>query len=115
VLSCPDTVRRVTAELLAEIESFSDAPGLHDGWRGLIDFGERWTEDDADLAWPPGSATVPLGEPLVYGCEVTYPEPGSDSVRVRFNALDSLRPAVVAGARFTLRDGETARAHGRVK
>jgi hypothetical protein len=34
--------------------------------------GIRWTDDDVDLAWPPGSGAVPTGEPLVYGREAIY-------------------------------------------
>ena len=109
----PDTVRGMTAELLAQIEPVGEAAAPRDGWRGLIDFGEIWSEADADLAWPPGSGNVPVGEPLVYGCEVTYAE-ADERLRVRFMALDSLRPVMVLGARFTLRDGATARATGHI-
>ena len=104
----------MTAEFHGHVESIAVAAVLHDGWRGLIDFGEVWSEADADLAWPPGSGNVPLGEPLVYGCEVTNVEPDAKRVRVRLIALDSLRPMMVPGARFTLRDGATPRATGRI-
>ena len=102
------------AELLAQIEPVGEAVVLRDGWRGLIDFGETWSEADAGLAWPEGSVNVPVGEPLVYGCEITYAEAGTERVRVRFIALDWLRPVMVPGARFTLRDGAAPRATGHV-
>ena len=104
----------MTTELLARIEPVAEAVALRDGWRGLIDFGETWSEADAGLAWPPGSTNVPVGEPLVYGCEVTYAEASTERVRVRFIALDALRPVMVPGARFTLRDGATRRATGQI-
>ena len=85
---------------------------IHDGWRRIIDFGERWTEDDRDLAWPPGAGKVPIGESLVYGCEVSYPEPPSPRVRVRFISVDHLRPIMMPGAQFTLRDGASLAPQG---
>ena len=63
----------MTAELLAQIEPVAEAVLLH-GRRGLIDFGEVWSEADTDLAWPPGSGNVPVGGPLVYGSEVKNAE-----------------------------------------
>jgi hypothetical protein len=104
----------LAAELLAQIDQVADGAAFRDGWRGLIDFGEVWSESDADLAWPPGAGNVPVGEPLVYGCEVTPADSDTEHVRVRFLTLDSLRPVMVLGARFTLRDGATQRATGRI-
>jgi hypothetical protein len=104
----------MTAELLARIEPVGEVATLRDGWRGVIDFGEIWSEADIDLAWPPGSGNVPVGEPLVHGCEVTQTDADSDRVTVRFIALDSLRPVMVPGARFTLRDGASPRAIGHI-
>jgi hypothetical protein len=104
----------MTAELLAQIEPVGEADAPRDGWRGLIDFGEVWSEDDTDLTWPSGSENIPIGEPLAYGCEVTFAEPDTERVTVRFIALDSLRPVMVPGARFTLRDGATPRATGHI-
>jgi hypothetical protein len=53
-------------ELMADIESEAGRPGLKSGWRGLLDFGEVWTESDADL-WPSVSGKVPLGDSLMWG------------------------------------------------
>jgi hypothetical protein len=102
------------AELLAKIDPVADGVALGDGWRGLIDFGEVWSEGDTDLAWPPGAGNVPVGDPLVYGCEVTHAESDTTRVRVRFITLASLRPVMVLGARFTLRDGAIPLATGRI-
>jgi hypothetical protein len=104
----------MTAEFLAQIDPIADGAAVRDGWRGLIDFGEVWSEADTDLAWPPERGNVPVGESLVYGCEVTPAESNNERVRVRFLTLDSLRPVMVLGARFTLRDGATPRATGRI-
>lgn len=103
------TVLSVTAEVLARIDPTPEGQPLRDGWRGIIDFGEVWSEAESDL-WPPGSGAVPVGQPLVYGCELA--DADADLVRVRFIALDSLRPVMQPGTRFTLRDGDTPRATG---
>lgn len=48
----------VSIKLSAEIEPIPGAAEIRDGWRGLLDFGETGTEDDADL-WAPEWATYP--------------------------------------------------------
>lgn len=53
----------MSIELAAEIEVIPGAPEIRDGWRGLLDFGEKWTEEDADL-WTPELGELPVGEPL---------------------------------------------------
>jgi hypothetical protein len=103
----------VAAELTAAIETVPGAAPIADGWRGIIDFGEVWTEDDADLTYPPGS-DPPLGESLAYGCEITFSASDSEAVSIRLIALDFPRPVMAAGAQFTLRDGGTPRATGRL-
>ncbi len=49
----------MSVELLAEIERVKDAAQLLDGWRGLLDFGELWTDADRHLGWPPDAPEVP--------------------------------------------------------
>jgi hypothetical protein len=101
----------MSVELLAQIEPVEGAAQLPDGWRGLLDFGEFWTEADRRLGWPPDAPDFPVGQPLTYGCEVTT-DP-TDPTRVRIRLLpDELRKVMKPGAAFTLRDGLTARATG---
>jgi hypothetical protein len=102
----------VAVEFLADIEPASGAQEIPDGWRGLIDFGEVWTELDADLAWP--NSEVSLGAPLTWGCELTREPEGQERVRLRLWGLDEGREVMKPGAPFTLRDGLNARASGKL-
>lgn len=98
-------------ELLAEIDQVREG-GLPEGWRGVIDFGEVWTEADAHL-WPSVSGRLPIGEPLVYGGEIG---PSSTATPMRAKvvlwAIDAPREIMRPGAHLTLRDGGIERAHG---
>jgi hypothetical protein len=102
----------MSVELLAEIEPVEDAAQLPDGWRGVLDFGELWTEADRRLGWPPDAPEVPVGQPLTYGCEVRLDAAEPTRVRIRLLVVDEVRKAMTPGAAFTLRDGGTARAVG---
>jgi hypothetical protein len=101
----------VSVELRAEIEAIPGAAELPDGWRGLLDLGETWSEDDADL-WDSQWGALPLDEPLTYGCEVSRPAMKSRAVAIRLFALDKPRGRMTPGASLTLRDGGSARATG---
>ena len=103
----------VAVELVAEIQPTAGVSDTPDGWRGLIDFGEEWSEADAALASPPGGE-VPIGQPLIYGCEVTRDVDSPGRVRIRLFALEEPRVIMTPGAAFTLRDGRAARATGRL-
>ena len=79
---------------------------LRSGWRGIAWFGERYTEQDADL-WPP----IPLGEEVLWGCEIRLA--GTESLApgdcaeatLTFLFLEEARPAMRPGARFEIREG----------
>jgi hypothetical protein len=101
-------------ELVAEIEPVTGAEEVRDGWRGLLDFGERWTEADRNLGWPAEAPEVPVGQPLTYGCEVSREEAVPGRVRIRLLMIDEPRPVMQPGLQFTLRDGGRARATGRL-
>jgi hypothetical protein len=101
----------VSIELSAEIQALPGTTEIRDGWRGLLDFDERWTEDDADL-WAPEWGDLPTGEPLTYGCEVRPDPPDSPTVVIRLLVVDRLRKVMEPGSAFTLRDGHAARASG---
>lgn len=93
------------------------APALRDGWRGLIDLGERWSQDDA-LLWPSGSGDLPVGEPLVYGCELRYRSADPSSAHAQKEAhlelwsLEVARRVMIQGAKIRLLDGNRLRATG---
>jgi hypothetical protein len=99
----------VSIKLAAQIELMPGVPEMHDGWRGLLDFGEKWTKEDADLAAP---GPIPIGEPLMYGCEVHCDANDHQRVTIGLWALDDPRKVMEQGAAFVLRDGLTARASG---
>jgi hypothetical protein len=80
---------------------------MANGWRGLLDFGEAWTEADARLN-PYGP--VPVGKPLTYGVELTWGAPGRAMLTLL--AVEERLPVMAVGASFVLRDGGTARAVG---
>ncbi len=90
-----------------------DAPA--DGWRGLADFGELWSADDTAF-WPAWRGELPLGEPLVYSVRIRNPVPSGDppSALLLLPAVDERRRTMADGAQFTLRDGATVRATGRI-
>jgi hypothetical protein len=91
-------------------------PDLRSGWRGLLDFGERWTEEDAQL-WPSGSGSVPVGEPLVYGCELRWLQ-NEDTERkavLTLWSIDAPRSVMTNGATFRLLEGATLRATGELR
>lgn len=95
--------------LPAEIDSVPGKP-IRDGWRGVVDFGEVWSDEDAEL-WPEQFGDeLPVGKPLLYGCELAIQTPGR--VTLRFLALDARRPVMQPGRTFTLREGLTPRATG---
>lgn len=104
----------MTVELHADIETTPGSPDVADGWRGLIDFGEVWTEGDAAL-WRDEWGDLPLGRPLTYGCEARRDEAaGTRRVRLRLLALDESRSIMAPGRAFTLPDGAHERALGRL-
>lgn len=102
----------MSVELLSEIQPVADAPVIRDGWRGLLDFGEVWTESDAVL-WP-SEEPLPLGKPLTYGCEVRRDPASEHAARIRLLVVTEPREVMKKGATFTLRDGHTARATGKL-
>jgi hypothetical protein len=85
---------------------------LKSAWRGLVWFGEVWTEQDTAL-WPDYGAPLPIGEELVYGCELRLVDastetlaPGHDTrVELAFWAIEEPRPAMRLGATFEVREG----------
>jgi hypothetical protein len=83
---------------------------LSDGWRGLVAFGEVWTAEDAAL-WPAGSGDIPVGEPLVYGCELRHRSAEGDAV-LSLWSLDATRPVMTKGTKVRLLDGSHLRAGG---
>jgi hypothetical protein len=104
-------------ELAIEFREDHGLP-LRDGWRGLVDFGEIWTNDDADL-WRREWGTLPVGEPLQYGCELRLASAASEDVDVGRGVLtlwsvDELRASMASGAELALSDGGSLRARGRV-
>jgi hypothetical protein len=114
--SCCDHVP-MALQLRIEFESVDGAPALRQGWRGLIDFGERWTEDDAEL-WPEVSGAVPVGEPLVYGCELRLlaspsegPASNTEAV-LQVWSLEARRSVMRQGVALRLLDGKNVRATG---
>ena len=96
--------------LAAVIEAIPGRPEIRDGWRGLLDFGEKWSQEDADV-WPQ-CGELPLGKPLTYGCELNRDSPDSPRVALRLFAVQDRRKVMQPGATFVLRDGQTARASG---
>jgi hypothetical protein len=100
-------------ELLGEMDHVPGAPEVPNGWRGVIDFGETWTRADEGL-WPPHGRPFPDGEPLTYGCEVTRDSDNEPRISIRIFFLDAPRKAMAPGAAFTLRDGRTERANGKL-
>jgi hypothetical protein len=101
-------------ELLAHIAPEPARPDLQSGWRGLIDFGEVGTESDADF-WSSVSGRIPLGDSLMYGCELRLPaDDEPHRAKLFLWALDSPRMVMRAGAEFMLWDGRTLRARGRL-
>lgn len=103
-------------KLACEIRPLPTAAGgretpLTSGWRGLVSFGEVWTERDAPL-WPDFGEPVPIGEEMVYGCELGL-EAGAEMLapgdaaraKLTFPFLDELRPAIHPGATFEVREG----------
>jgi hypothetical protein len=105
---------QVPVDLAAEIEPVPGAAEVGDGWRGLIDFGERWAQSDREV-WSPEWGELPLGEPLVYGCEVERDPGGNRRVTIRLMMVDERREAMKPGAAFSLRDGPLARATGTLR
>lgn len=103
----------VSIKLSAEIEPIPGAAEIRDGWRGLLDFGETWREDDADL-WAPEGGDLPVGDPLVYGCELHRDSTDSRTVAIRLLVVDHRRKVMEHGAAFVLRDGLAARASGKL-
>ena len=103
----------MSVRVFAEVETVPGAPELPDGWRGLIDFGELWTEDDAHLR-PRVSGCTPVGKPLMYGCVLTHERAGEQRVKIEIWSLGEPRRIMAPGAQFTLRDGLQARAVGHV-
>jgi hypothetical protein len=106
----------MSIELLAQLEPVAGVPELRDGWRGIVDFGEVWTDADAAL-WPDGSGEIPRGEPLVYGCEVRLLATDGEGeplyrAKVVLWSLDERRNVMADGAKLALRDGKTVRATG---
>jgi hypothetical protein len=99
--------------LTAQIDAVPGAPEMRDGWRGLLDFGELWTEMDADF-WPADSGDLPLGQPLVYGCEVLRDSAIKNGATIRLPFVDQPRPVMQAGATLTLREGHATLATGRL-
>jgi hypothetical protein len=104
-------------QLRIEFQSVDGAPDLRQGWRGLMDFGERWTEEDAEL-WPAASGAVPVGEPLVYGCElrlmVSRSENSASNIQalVEVWSLEAPRSVMRQGVALRLLDGKNVRATG---
>jgi hypothetical protein len=101
----------VAIELAAEIYAVAGQAEIKDGWRGLLDFGEKWTEDDS-RPWQPEWGEVPLGHDLIYGCSVQRDPAAANSVVIQLWALDEPREVMRQEATFVLRDGPTARATG---
>jgi hypothetical protein len=102
---------RLTVEVsLVPTAEGGRATALTSGWRGVVWFGERWTESDVQL-WPPGQGRVPVGEELVYGCELRLDSgsplaPGMGGRgEIELWALGDPRPAIHPGAEFELREG----------
>ena len=95
------------------------AAGLKRGWRGVVSFGELWTEEDAAL-WRASSGPLSIGEPLVYSIELGLARadslaPGEEALgELTFLFLDELRPAIHVGAGFELRDGDSPVATGQI-
>ncbi len=101
-------------ELHGEIETVPGSSDIVDGWRGSIDFGEVWADADAAL-WREEWGELPVGRPLIYGCEARHePTAGPRRVVLGLFAVDERRPVMAAGAPFKLRDGATERAVGRL-
>jgi hypothetical protein len=109
----------MTLQLRVEFRAVDGASALHEGWRGLVDFGEHWTDHDADL-WPTSSGAIPVGKPLVYGCELRLLA-SSSGERVAEGegvldlwSLDTLRHVMEPGACVRLLDGRSVRATGKL-
>jgi hypothetical protein len=104
-------------QLRIEFQSVDGAPALRQGWRGLIDFGECWSEHDAEL-WPAVSGAVPVGEPLVYGCELRLlASPSEDRASntealLEVWSLEAPRSVMRHGVALRLLDGKNVRATG---
>jgi hypothetical protein len=107
----------VTIELPVEFPE-SEAAHLCSGWRGLVDFGEEWTDSDGQL-WQQAWGPMPLGEPLRYGCELQLVEPVGGPVtgwrgHLRLWALNERLTSMASGTTVTLFDGGAVRALGRL-
>ncbi len=102
-------------KLRVRFRRVGEASALRDGWRGLVDFGERWSQDDAAL-WPSGD--LPVGKPLTYGCEMRLvvkadEAAGADGEAIlRLWGIDVPRPVMTPGASLQLCDGGNVRATG---
>jgi hypothetical protein len=107
-------VTALMIELDAELKPAPAAAEMADGWRGLLDFGEMWQEADAEQ-WQADWGAMPVGEPLLYGCEARRAAVGNETRwTLRLWALDEPRPVMTAERVFTLRDGGSDRAVGRL-
>jgi hypothetical protein len=105
----------VALHLDVRVEQVEGATELLDGWRGLLDFGEHWTEADAAL-WP-GPGSVPLGKPLVYGCELQWrgTQGTTNEALLTLWSVDAPRSVMRTGAPFRLLDGSDLRATGELR
>jgi len=77
----------------------------------LLDFGERWTDSDAEL-WRPEWGPLPIGSSLTYGCQLTWDTAGPPAATLSLLAVHKRAEVMKPGAGFTLRDGGTPRASG---
>ncbi len=100
----------MAVRLKIKLQRADGVPELPDGWRGLVDFGELWTAGDAAL-WPTGSGDVPIGQPLVYGCELRHLSVEGEAV-LSLWSLDAPRPVMTDGTKIRLLDGNHLRARG---
>jgi translation elongation factor EF-Tu-like GTPase len=111
--------------LSCEVRLLATAEGgrqtaLASGWRGVVSFGELWTERDARL-WPDVGEPLPVGEELVYGSELRL-DPGSEILapgdiglaEITLPFHDEPRPAIRPGASFELREGSRKVGAGKV-
>jgi hypothetical protein len=95
----------------ARVEPVPGRPELRTGWRGLLDFGERWTASDSEH-WLAEWGPMPIGSPLTHGCQLTWDESGPPAATLTLWAVDSRTRVMKTGAAFTLLDGGTPRASG---
>lgn len=100
-------------ELHVEVDQSQARQQIFDGWRGIVDFGEVWTETDRTLWLGPGA--FPAGKPLAYGVQADGDGSGTPGRMIlRFLFLDERRPVMAPDVPFVLRDGGTQRAVGRI-